>query len=134
MTFEEITAILGPVDETLVAEISQTGATPEELVEAWAWLNADEALINEGRPHPSGRVGKLVEILEPNPTRTFDALRAGPSSRLSGSRPPLDTMLADRALAMETGPFPTLSCLALANFLCNLKASEQFHIARRSTH
>lgn len=64
MTEEEITAILGPVDEILIAEINQTGATSEELAEAWAWLNADEALINEGRPHPSGRVGALVEILE----------------------------------------------------------------------
>jgi hypothetical protein len=64
MTREEVTAILGPVDEILIAEINQTGATSEELAEAWAWLNADEALINEGRPHPSGRVGALVEILE----------------------------------------------------------------------
>ncbi|CAL8980588.1 hypothetical protein RHODGE_RHODGE_01332 [Rhodoplanes serenus] len=64
MTKEEVTAILGPVDEILIAEINQTGATSEELAEAWAWLNADEALINEARPHPSGRVGALVKILE----------------------------------------------------------------------
>jgi hypothetical protein len=65
MTAEEIAAILGPVDETLIAEINQTGATAEELAQAYAWLNADEALINEGRPLPSGRVAELVSLLEP---------------------------------------------------------------------
>lgn len=34
MTEEEITAILGTVDEILIAEINQTGATSEELAEA----------------------------------------------------------------------------------------------------
>lgn len=64
MKAEEITAILGPVDESLIAEIHQTGATGEELAEAWAWVNADEALLNEGRPHPIGRVAELVDLLE----------------------------------------------------------------------
>jgi len=70
MRAQDITAVLGPVDEALIAEISQTGASPEELAEAWAWLNADEALINEGRALPSGRVAELVallETLEPEP-------------------------------------------------------------------
>jgi len=61
---EEITAILGPLDEELVAEINKTGASTEELAQAWAWLNADEALINDGRPLPSGRVAELVALLE----------------------------------------------------------------------
>jgi hypothetical protein len=33
-------------------------------VEAWAWVNADEAMIGEGRPLPSGRLAKLVELLQ----------------------------------------------------------------------
>lgn len=64
MTLEQITAILGPVDTGLIAEISQTGASPGELAEAWAWFNADEALMNEGRSLPSGKVAELVGILE----------------------------------------------------------------------
>jgi ribosomal protein S12 methylthiotransferase accessory factor YcaO len=40
MKLEEITAILGPVDEALIAEINQTG------------VNADEALVNDGRSLP----------------------------------------------------------------------------------
>lgn len=64
MRVEDITAILGPVDEVLIAEINRTGATAEELAEAWAWVSADEALINEGRPLPSGRIAELVALLE----------------------------------------------------------------------
>lgn len=65
MSPDEIAAILGPVDPMLIAEIAQTGATQEELAQAWNWVNADEALINEGRPLPSGRVAELIALLEP---------------------------------------------------------------------
>ncbi|MEZ2409266.1 hypothetical protein AB6806_20950 [Bosea sp. RCC_152_1] len=64
MTAEDIVAILGPVDATLVADIGQIGATREELAQAWAWFNADEPLINDGRPLPSGRVAELVGLFE----------------------------------------------------------------------
>jgi hypothetical protein len=64
MQMEDITAILGPVDEAVIADISRTGASAEELAEAWAWIHADEALINQGRPLPSGRVAELVALLE----------------------------------------------------------------------
>jgi hypothetical protein len=65
MSPDEIAAILGPVDPMLIAEIAQTGATQEELVEAWSWVNSDEALINAGRSLPSGRVAELIALLEP---------------------------------------------------------------------
>ncbi len=65
MRADEIAAILGPVDPMLIAEIGQTGATPEALAQAWAWVNADEALINDGWPPPSGRVAELIALLEP---------------------------------------------------------------------
>ncbi len=64
MTLDEITSVLGLVDSSLVAEINRTGASAAELAEAWAWFNADEALVNEGRSLPSGRVAELVGILE----------------------------------------------------------------------
>lgn len=63
MTREEIQAVLGPVDETLLADIAATGASAQELAKAWAWVNAEEALINDGRPLPSGRVAALVDLL-----------------------------------------------------------------------
>jgi hypothetical protein len=61
---EQITAVLGPVDEALMAEVVATEATLAELQEANAWLAADEALANQGRPPPSGRVAVLMDLLQ----------------------------------------------------------------------
>lgn len=41
-------SILGPVDDELVAELMGTGASAEELREAWGWLHNDEALMGAG--------------------------------------------------------------------------------------
>lgn len=64
MTREEIVSVLGPTDETLVADMLSTGASVEELREAWAWLNEDEALMGEGRPLPGTRVAELINLLD----------------------------------------------------------------------
>jgi hypothetical protein len=40
------------------------GADRAELNEALAWIENDEAMLNEGRPIPQGRVARLVEILK----------------------------------------------------------------------
>jgi hypothetical protein len=63
ITSDDVIAILGPVDETLVAEVIATGATRAELAEAFAWASNDEALIGEGRRLPGGRVAALVDLL-----------------------------------------------------------------------
>ncbi len=64
MTAHDITAIIGPADEHLLSEIMLTGATAGELAQAWAWVNSDDALVNEGRPLPSGKVAELIDLLE----------------------------------------------------------------------
>ncbi|CAN7729356.1 MULTISPECIES: hypothetical protein [Neorhizobium] len=63
MTSEDVIAVLGPVDRTLVTEVIATGATQAELAEAWAWISNDEALMGEGRHLPIGRVAVLVDLL-----------------------------------------------------------------------
>ncbi|MEH6690325.1 MAG: hypothetical protein V7774_03965 [Pseudorhizobium pelagicum] len=63
ITRDEIRRVLGPVDDTLAADIVNTGANEQELAEAWAWVNSDEALINDGRPLPGGLVAELVALL-----------------------------------------------------------------------
>jgi hypothetical protein len=50
LTHEDVQVVLGPVDDSLVAEIVATGASREELAEAYAWVANDEALMNLGRP------------------------------------------------------------------------------------
>ena len=65
ITRGDVVAVLGPVDEALVAEIIATGASPSELGEAFAWINSDEALMNECRPLPGTRVAALIDLIEP---------------------------------------------------------------------
>jgi hypothetical protein len=55
--------MLGELDDDVVAEIIATGATPEELAQAHAWLANDVPLISAGRPLRSGRVARLVDIV-----------------------------------------------------------------------
>ncbi|WP_342641553.1 hypothetical protein [Rhodoligotrophos ferricapiens] len=63
ITRQEISSVLGPVDDSFAAEIATLAPTREELAEAWAWVNSDEALVNDGRPLPSGKVAELIELL-----------------------------------------------------------------------
>jgi len=63
LTRQDIEAVLGPVDEATAAQIAATGASADELLRAWTWLNSDEALIGEGQPLPSGTVAELIDLL-----------------------------------------------------------------------
>jgi hypothetical protein len=63
LTRKDIIATLGPLDDSVVAEILATGATLEELAQARAWLANDEALINSGKPLPTGRTADIIDIL-----------------------------------------------------------------------
>jgi hypothetical protein len=65
MTRKDVVSVLGPVDEVTITEIISTGATVNELREAWAWAFGDEALMNEGRPMPGTRVAALIDLIEP---------------------------------------------------------------------
>ena len=64
LTKNAVERVLGPVDDNLVAELALTGATEQELLEAHTWITNDEALVNEFRSLPSGRIGELVRILD----------------------------------------------------------------------
>jgi len=63
LTRKDATAMLGELDDVVTAKIIATGAAPEELAEAHAWLANDEPLMNAGRPLPSGRVARVVDIV-----------------------------------------------------------------------
>lgn len=65
LTRDDVVSIVGPVDDELVAAIVATQATAEQLAQAVAWANNDEALINNGQPLPSGLVAELVDLLSP---------------------------------------------------------------------
>lgn len=64
ITREDIERMLGPIDNQLAAEIAATDATAADLAKAMAWLQADEALVNDGDHLPTGKVAELIGILE----------------------------------------------------------------------
>lgn len=63
LSIDEIRAVLGPVDRTVAAELLRLDPALDELQAAKAWLHADEALANDHRRPPTGRVARLVELL-----------------------------------------------------------------------
>lgn len=66
LTGDAIRRIVGTVDEKTAADLIATGASEEELLEAIAWVHADDAMMDRLRPMPSGRVARLVELLQPS--------------------------------------------------------------------
>jgi hypothetical protein len=64
MTREDVVLVVGPaVDDSVIFEILGTGASKEELEEAFAWLNADDAMTREAHHQPHGVVADLCEVL-----------------------------------------------------------------------
>src|SRR5207253_405213 len=62
-TAEEIRAIIGPAEDGLIAGIMATGATAAEVLEAFTWNNADDALGRELNRAPRGTVAEVCDIL-----------------------------------------------------------------------
>jgi hypothetical protein len=63
ITRDDALRAIGQADETVITEMIATGATPDELAEARAWMANDEPMLNAGKPLAQGRVRQLVDIL-----------------------------------------------------------------------
>lgn len=63
-TAEEISAILGPIDETLLIEVRRTGASAAEVLEAFARLEEDDAVGPVARRAPAAKVVEVMAVLE----------------------------------------------------------------------
>ena len=79
LTRDEIIKAVGQVDDVTVAEMIGTGATAEELAEAWAWALNDDPLLNAGKKLPTGRVRELIDILAELEPDEEDGQEAGPA-------------------------------------------------------
>jgi len=63
LTADAVRKIAGQLDENQVIEILNTGASEEELVEAFEWLYADDALSKSRHHAPDSRIALLRDIL-----------------------------------------------------------------------
>jgi hypothetical protein len=71
-TAGEIRAVVGALDDSVVAGILALGATREEVLEAWTWFGSDDYLHRELHRAPGGRTAAIVDLLEaelPEPDR-----------------------------------------------------------------
>ena len=64
VTRDDIVEIAGNLDEGRILQILKTEANREELLEAFTWLSADDAMARDRHRAPHGRVAELLEILE----------------------------------------------------------------------
>ena len=78
LTRDDVIKAVGEVDDVTVAEIIGTGATAEELAEAQAWIANEDALLDAGKPPPTGRVRELIDILAELETDEEEGEEAGP--------------------------------------------------------
>jgi hypothetical protein len=63
LTKENILAAFADADDHLIAEMIALGANLNDLTEALAWLDDDDAAFEAGRAAPSGRAGTLLQRL-----------------------------------------------------------------------
>jgi hypothetical protein len=63
LTHEQITGVVGEIDDIRAVEIIATGATIEELEEAVAWAARESDVMGDLRLHASPVVGKVYELL-----------------------------------------------------------------------
>ncbi len=63
-TSTEIVDILGPVEDALLLEILETGATATEVLEAFTWATADDQIGTELERGPRAAVTRVYEILK----------------------------------------------------------------------
>jgi hypothetical protein len=63
LTRDDIIKAVGEVDDVTITQIIGTDATAEELAEAEAWIANEDALLDAGKPPPTGRVRELIDIL-----------------------------------------------------------------------
>ena len=60
-TASEIRATLGPAEDDLIIEVLAIGPTGAEVLDAYAWLRADDRLPGH---EPHGRTARVFEILQ----------------------------------------------------------------------
>lgn len=64
VTKEDIEEIVGRLDDAATAAIIATGANRDELLEAYAWLTANDAQHRRLHSAPHGTIAWLCELLE----------------------------------------------------------------------
>lgn len=63
LTYDEVTAIVGPQDQEVVAQIIATGASAADVLEAFMFFDAEDSVGPDPQHHASGNVARVYAIL-----------------------------------------------------------------------
>ena len=63
LAHDDVTDVVGRIDDEKVAAIIATGATLEELVEAYAWTVDESDALADAEKSLSGTVAEIYDIL-----------------------------------------------------------------------
>ncbi len=62
-TASDIVQIVGPIDDSVIAQIIATGATAEEVKEAHAWLSTRDDFRRIAHEAAESRIGRVYRLL-----------------------------------------------------------------------
>jgi hypothetical protein len=63
LTRDDVAAAVPDADDQFIALVLATGAEKHDLMEAMAWVTDNDAAIEAGLAPPSGRAGRIVDLL-----------------------------------------------------------------------
>jgi hypothetical protein len=63
ITLDELRQIVGPLEDNVASAVIATGATVEEVAEAYAWLTMDDPLGRDLHHACQGRAALVCDIL-----------------------------------------------------------------------
>ena len=63
-TAGDIVEAVGPIDDSVIAEIVATGATAEEVREANAWLSTRDYFRRVAHDSAHGRIARVYQLLD----------------------------------------------------------------------
>ena len=63
-TSHDIRAILGPTDDDIVTSILSTGATRDEVLQAFEWLDDDDYMGADLKKPMNSNIRRIYEILQ----------------------------------------------------------------------
>lgn len=63
LTRQDIRDVVGSIDDSVAADIIASGATMEDLVEAYAWAADETDALADAEKNLSGQVARVYEIL-----------------------------------------------------------------------
>ncbi len=63
LTHDQVIGVVGQIDDDKIADIIATGATLEEVVEAFAWASDETDALADAERSLAGRVAAVYDVL-----------------------------------------------------------------------